>query len=153
MTDDFEQRFAEESDKAIASENIDTINTAIDKLNALKSNLDEGLILSQVLYCLSNLHFTKAGIENEKIDQWRESVFPQNMVKSLNYVRQAYSMAIKFNSLQILDIQTNLANNIRAFNRFIEAIHYYTFDYLENSSYTFVSFFQHYHHNKLKIDL
>ena len=34
MTDDFEQRFAEESDKAIASENIDTINTAIDKLNA-----------------------------------------------------------------------------------------------------------------------
>ena len=132
MIDDFEQRFAEESDKAIASENIDAINTAIDKLNALKSDLDEGLILSQVLYCLSNLHNTKSQIEKERIDEWRKSRFPQNLVQSLNYIRQAYSMAVKYNSLQSLDIQTNLANNIRSFNRFVEAIYYYTFDYNYN---------------------
>ena len=132
MIDNFEQRFAEESDKAIASKNIDTINTAIDKLNALKSKLDEGLLLSQILYCLSNLHIAKSRIEKERIDEWRKLKFPQNLVQSLNYIRQAYSMAIKFNSPQSLDIQTNLANNIKYFNRFVEAIHYYTFDYNYN---------------------
>ena len=114
MLNDFEQRFAEESDIAIASENIDTINTAIDKLNALKSNLDEGLILSQVLYCLSNLHIAKSRIEKDRIDEWRKLKFPQNLVQSLNYIRQAYSMAIKYNSLQSLDIQTNLAKLFRS---------------------------------------
>ena len=129
MIEEFKQTFPADCDKAIVSGNIKTIDATIEKLEKLKSNESEGLVLIQMLYCLSNLHFTKARTENERIDQWRESIFPQNMVKSLNYIRQAYSMAIKFNSLQLLDIQTNLANNIRAFNRYIEAIHYYTFDY------------------------
>ena len=129
MDKEFKQTFPTECDKAIASGNIKTIDITIEKLEKLKSNVSEGLVLTHILYCLSNLHFTKAGIENERIDQWRKSKSPQNLVKSLNYVRQAYSMAIKFNSLQLLEIQTNLANNIKAFNRFVEAIHYYTFDY------------------------
>ena len=132
MIEDFEQKFAKECDKAIASENIDTINTIIEKLEALKSNADEGLLLSQILYCLSNLHIAKSRIEKERIDEWRKLKFPQNLVQSLNYIRQAYSIAIKYNSLQSLDIQTNLANNIKSFNRFVEAIHYYTFDYNYN---------------------
>lgn len=132
MDKEFKQTFPTECDKAIASGNIKTIDITIEKLEKLKSNVSEGLVLTHILYCLSNLHFTKAGIENERIDQWRKSMSPQNLVKSLNYVRQAYSMAIKFNSLQLLEIQTNLANNIKAFNRFVEAIHYYTFDYNSN---------------------
>lgn len=112
MDKEFKQIFTTECDKAIASGNIKTIDITIEKLEKLKSNVSEGLVLTHILYCLSNLHFTKAGIENERIDQWRKSMSPQNLVKSLNYVRQAYSMAIKFNSLQLLEIQTNLAKTM-----------------------------------------
>lgn len=129
MDDNFIDSFPHKCDIAIATENINKIDEAIDNLNNIEKFIDSDDKLTHLYYCYANLFSAKAKFLNEDISLWRKSKFPTNLVKSLNYMRKAYSYSIKCESFLLYEIQTNLGNSLRNYNRNIEALYYYTFNY------------------------
>ena len=132
-----------ECDQAISSNSIETIDLKIQEVKSLlNQNESDSLHLSLLHYFIGNLFIAKSSLVQEKYDDWTNKNFPSNGVEAINHLRIAYKFSTQKEHYIRFEIQTNLANCLCKFGRYIEAIQLWLCDFSHEGDNPFVSIYR-----------
>jgi len=130
-------------DKAIAKRDEEEIKLLINHITTDHSGSDEQKV--HRLFYLGNLYYEMAELNEEQPSLHQEGVSPDNMTKAMNYFRMAHDLA-KASTFPIkYDIQTNLANILYRFGRWVEALSLWCCDFALPGDTPFVAYRNTYH--------
>lgn len=111
-----------ECDAAIDSEDLQNLNSLIDRIDQMSLDdigLDEICYLD---YMSGNLYASASSVSKENLSAWRETEFPRYRVEAINAYRRARILACILESPLLSNINTNLTNEISHQGRITEAI-------------------------------
>ena len=114
------------------------------KISELESLVDQDGLLPletfELFYFLGNLSIEVVKQNNESAFGWRDDNYPEFLVRGINYYRQAYN--IQDDQIDIArkeQAKTNIANQLSAQRRDLEALHLYDHNFSLDGDSAYVS--------------
>jgi len=135
------QTYGIKADKAILSSDLRIIEQCIDENNVFLNTLKKHLDKQAICYFLANLWDKKSLLQEEEISGWRNGNYPECLVNSVNYYRQALEYG---ESEAFFEISTNLGNGLSRFQRGLESIALWPCNFDLRGDSPFVSSFSKY---------
>ena len=134
-------RLMSECDEAIQTSNQKEIKALIEKIETKADNDCSHDELCYFFYSLANLHAELFRLLEEDVSDWRNNNYPENLVKEIDYLRQAEALIPYTTQGAYNEIKTNLRNALAHQRRNIEVLEYWQCNFSVEGDAPFVSIF------------